>query len=702
MKIFLADLTYTQATLASDVVPAAIGGLAELLERECAVEVEIFKLPEILLSRLEQEQPNVLGLSNYIWNSTLSSKVAKIVKKYFPKIITVTGGPNIPSERDELHSFLINNLQFDFAVLKEGEIGIKNLINFLKDMNKNSNLNQITELESQGFAFLDYDNKLVMGKLARYLNLEDLPSPYLSGRLDPFLDGKFLPVLQTNRGCPFTCTFCTEGQHYWSKVQRKPLDLIRKEVSYIAKKLTQTSNPRRDLLIADSNFGMYEPDLEVAREIAKVQHELNYPTYINVATGKNKKERVLETAKIVNGAMKLAGSVQSLDEQVLLNIKRDNISPDGLLQMALEASSIGTNTYSEVILGLPGDSKEAHFDTLKKLIDAGFTTLAMYQMMLLPATEMNKIESREKYEFKSKFRLLPRCFGYFEFLGEKFYSAEIEEIVIAHKSLSEADYLSCRVLNLLVTLFYNDGVFLEFHRLIKQLNGSSFDWIYSIYQSIPDSNVQELVNSFKKDTLGELWLTYDELELATTETNLVQKAIDGLVGHNILFFYKSKSLAQWIRPLIELAATSYKNYLKNLSVTNQYLFDLIDDMFRYREAQISEILNGVNEVNFNINNLHLTQKILNELEQGKIIDLELLIRSQSSYTPESVSFELEPIKFNELNAFIQLFGDTDIGQSRILSRIFLRNFFRQPVGYKSTSKAHQSAVPSSQFGFRET
>jgi len=265
MKIFLADLTYTQATLASDVVPAAIGGLAELLERECAVEVEIFKLPEVLLSRLEQEQPNVLGLSNYIWNSTLSSKVAKIVKKYFPKIITVTGGPNIPSEKDELHSFLINNLQFDFAVLKEGEIGIKNLINFLKDMNRNSNLNQITELESQGFAFLDNDNQLIMGKLARYLNLEDLPSPYLSGRLDPFLDGKFLPVLQTNRGCPFTCTFCTEGQHYWSKVQRKPLDLIRKEISYIAKKLTQTSNPRRDLLISDSNFGMYEPDLEVAK-----------------------------------------------------------------------------------------------------------------------------------------------------------------------------------------------------------------------------------------------------------------------------------------------------------------------------------------------------------------------------------------------------------------------------------------------------
>jgi len=433
-----------------------------------------------------------------------------------------------------------------------------------------------------------------------------------------------------------------------------------------------------------------------------VQKEFNYPTYINVATGKNKKERVLETAKIVNGAMKLAGSVQSLNEQVLVNIKRDNISPDGLLQMALEAASIGTNTYSEVILGLPGDSKEAHFDTLKKLMDAGFTTIAMYQMMLLPATEMNKIESREKYGFKSKFRLLPRCFGYYEFLGEKFYSAEIEEIVISHKSLSEADYLSCRVLNLLVTLFYNDGIFLEFHRLIKQLNGSSFDWIYSIFQSIPNSNFQELVHSFKLDTLGELWSTYEELELATTETGIVQQAIEGLVGHNILFFYKSKSLSEWINPLFNLAATTYKDYLKSLSPNNFGLLSLVDDMFLYREAQISEIFSAVKSVTFDLNNLSQTQKILNELEQGKNINLELLIQSQNSNPKQSTLFELDDIKFNELKAFIELFGDTDIGRSRILSRIFLRNFFRQPTGYQSTFKQSQSAIPSSQFGLRET
>ena len=54
-------------------------------------------------------------------------------------------------------------------------------------------------------------------KIERVMDLSQIPSPYLSHRLDEFLDGKLLPITQTNRGCPFTCTFCTEGQSYWTR-----------------------------------------------------------------------------------------------------------------------------------------------------------------------------------------------------------------------------------------------------------------------------------------------------------------------------------------------------------------------------------------------------------------------------------------------------------------------------------------------------
>ena len=68
---------------------------------------------------------------------------------------------------------------------------------------------------------------------------------------------------------------------------------------------------------------------------------------------------MLEAARLVRGAIRLSGSVQSLDEEVLKNVKRANIAADQLMQLALHSADVDANSYSEVILGLPGDTKAA-------------------------------------------------------------------------------------------------------------------------------------------------------------------------------------------------------------------------------------------------------------------------------------------------------------------------------------------------------
>ena len=127
------------------------------------------------------------------------------------------------------------------------------------------------------------------------MDLTAIPSPYLSGKLDSFLDGKLLPIIQTNRGCPFSCTFCTEGQEYWLKVRAKTREVVEGEVSYISKKMNnlESSKRRSDLYIADSNFAMYKEDLDTCRVLAKERKKTGYPKYIIVSTGKNKQERIL-------------------------------------------------------------------------------------------------------------------------------------------------------------------------------------------------------------------------------------------------------------------------------------------------------------------------------------------------------------------------------------------------------------------------
>jgi len=695
MSIWLADLTYTQQSLASDVVPAAIGGLAEIAETLLGVEAKIYKIPDDLLRDLSLTQPDVLGFSNYVWNSNLSLTIARIVRQKFPEVIIVMGGPNVPSEAIELESFLRTNSQIDFAVLKEGELGLLNLLTMIRSGFTRQTPVGSFESSFDGFSFINSNNVLVHGNLVRFMNLEELPSPYLSGRLDEFLDGRFMPVIQTNRGCPFTCTFCTEGQHYWSKVRRKPTKLLQDEIEYIAEFMTG-EQARKDLLIADSNFGMYDPDQEVARTIAGVQASHGWPSYINVATGKNRKEKVIETARLVNGAMNLAGSVQSLDILVLENIKRDNISPDALLEMAFTAASIGTNTYSEVILALPGETMPSHLNTLKKLVDAGFTMIAMYQMMLLPATEMNSVETREKYDFETRFRLLPRCYGTFSFMGESFTSAEIEEIVVSHNAMSLSDYLDCRVMHFFITVFYNDGVFLEFHRLLSQIGGSSFDWIESIHNSYRGSNVESFVNEFVSDTVNELWIDRSALEVEARSVDFVERAISGEIGRNVLYFHKGRSLTRYLNETLTLAESSFLEYLHQRELLTDQLILLIKDMFVYRKAQLEDIfLCKPSTVAKLYSNLDV-EEIMDKLFRGIKFPLEFppLIDGYS----KTIELHMDASKLLEMRNFEALFGTTDAGISRTLSRVYLRNFFRSSSP-NETPEA-KSAIEPGQFGFR--
>ena len=72
---------------------------------------------------------------------------------------------------------------------------------------------------ADGAMSLSNDKKqLLIGKPISRLGLSNkvdgrdcIPSPYLSGLLDKFLNGKFIPSFETARGCPFFCTFCDQG-----------------------------------------------------------------------------------------------------------------------------------------------------------------------------------------------------------------------------------------------------------------------------------------------------------------------------------------------------------------------------------------------------------------------------------------------------------------------------------------------------------
>lgn len=673
-EIWLCDLTYTQQTISSDVMPAAIGGIATYLEAnsEYFVKTRLFKFPEKLLAALNNDSlPQAIGFSNYIWNLNLTLMFVNYIKKFNTEIIIVLGGPNFPTSYIEQEEFMRKNNNVDVYVKGEGERAFLGLVAELGKVNF-----QLEKLE-KGIPSTcrilpddSFDNAEYMDRIK---NLSEIPSPYTNGKLDEFFDGIMLPIIQTNRGCPFSCTFCVEGEKYYSKVNNNELEKIFNEIDYISQKMSgiaSVGTSRMDLHIADSNFGMYPQDVEICRYIATKQSELGYPQYINVATGKNRKDRVLECAKILNGALRLSGSVQTLDKKILLNIGRQNIKEDEVISLALEASNIGANSYSEIILGLPGDTLDSHFSTIKTIVEADFNTVALYQCMLLPGTDMATRESVNKWGMVTRFRILPRCFGVYSINGDDKSTGEIEEICVANNSLTFKDYLNCRKMHLVINLFYNDGIFKDVLRVFQENSISKYEWLKVIWEYEKSQEFNQLVELFLNETKNELWESKEDLERFIQTDSNIEKYIKGELGSNLIFKYKSIALIEYPHVLAKVAIETLSIIMSSKKL-NRHLLPLCKELIEAAQLRMTDIFNNLDSVKenkfyYDVEKFWSDKSISNPQEYALV-------------NPKKIAFILTDSQKKNINNYLEIYGNNTPGLSRILSKVYVRKLYRVPV-----------------------
>jgi DNA-directed RNA polymerase subunit F len=427
---------------------------------------------------------------------------------------------------------------------------------------------------------------------------------------------------------------------------------------------------RNDLWIVDSNFGMYGQDLETCKIIAECQNKYKWPENIQCDTGKNNKERVLNAAKLVNGAIRLSGAVQSLDKQVLINVKRSNISTDALMQMAVEAAEIDTSTKSDLILGLPGESLKTHFQSIKTVLDAGFSYIQTNQLMMLPGTELDDKKIRDQYQLKTKFRVLPRCFGHYEIDNEKIKAAEIEEICVSNNSLKFEDYIQSRKMHLLIHIFYNDGLFSTALKFLKDLDISIFRLMEIMHSNEMPEVVKELFSKFEEDTRNELWDSEEKLLEFIKKPGTIEKYISGEMGYNLLFMYKATAMNKCIADLKffvlesikQILQENQKNSKENIEFVSQILeFDLCccSNIFHNKEKNPKKIFN------YNIQSFQETKNLID------ISNLKLLY-------PKEIEFTLDSEQENIINRSTNLYGTSDLGISRILTKVFFKKLLRYP------------------------
>ena len=689
LKIYLGDLTYDTVTISAESLPLNIGYVATYCKKQFGdnVEISLFKYIKDLERVIRESPPDILGLSNYVWGKNVSYEMLDMMSEIDPHVLNVWGGPNFPLDFPSQEKFMKKYPKVDIYVPIDGEVGFANIVEQALKANSKKEIKQkVLSKPIDGCVSRGTDGKLQYTiPVIRIKKLDEIPSPYTTGILDKFFDGKLTPMMQTNRGCPFHCTFCADGKDEVNQVNSFSTERVKEELDYIVKHKHENT---RNLIFSDLNFGMYPRDQETAKYLYDMQLKHNYPDFLYLSTGKNQKEKVIKAIELLKDTMPLWMSVQSLDKDVLKSIRRDNISTDHMLALYPAIKKAGLQTRAEVILGLPGETHEKHMTTLRELIRTGMDEIQVHTCMMLDGSEMGTPNERKKWKLNTKFRLLQRDFVELS-SGKKVM--EMEEVVVSSEHMTFDEYVDLRVLAFVIYVTNRGTVYDPITTFLKQQNLDVFDYFCKIKDGINSApkSIQNVFKRFRDTTIGELWDSPEEIVANYQKDSEYQKLLNGEAGVNVMYHFLSEVISQYMDEWAKYILNIAYDFLKNSNLSNQSWEKQFNDISNFCKGTAHNTLgkdrmvtNPEFEFNYNI------------IEWLKSMD-ELPMDHFILPKPVKISFQLSDKQFKSVQKTLDMYGETIVGKSKALRMISSTNLWRRPVMEKSMQSSGRELTGSS-------
>jgi len=337
--------------------PLNIAGIASWIMKNGDYEIRILDADVLELDvqqtfeKIIEEAPDLVGFTVLTPSFLTVGKICELIKSYNKNIITVLGGTHPTAlPRDSLQ-----NKDFDFLVLGEGEVTFLDLLNALRNNKEYSSID--------GLAYRR-DNEIIINKRRELIEDIDILLPpardLLPLRKYPVSTsfGYFArnsTTLSVGRGCPFNCTYCASKIMWHQKCRIKSGGNIAREMEEIVKKYKFNN-----IEIIDDIFTLYEPKLyDTLKEIKKKRLKIRWNCYTR-ADKINK--TILQEMKSA-GCYSLMFGFESGSQKILDNINK-KVTVEQMERAYSLTKKVGIKPYPNFMIGSPGESIESVNETI--------------------------------------------------------------------------------------------------------------------------------------------------------------------------------------------------------------------------------------------------------------------------------------------------------------------------------------------------
>ncbi len=447
----------------------------------------------------KMSNPGVVAFSNYAWNVEFNKALSKRIKELYPECVIIYGGHSVRNDSTEL---LDECEWIDFLIFGEGEEPFYNLLTALAEGGDLSCVNDIAYRK---------EGTPVSTLRAAVRDISAYPSPYLTGLFDEICKNEtveLLSVIETNRGCPYKCAYCDWSAK--SKVRFFPMEKIKAELKWLSDKKIEYC------FCADANFGMFKRDIEIADYCIELKKATGYPDVFRPCYAKENDDNVFEICSKFNEYHIDKGATmayQSLSQSALENVNRNNLTMEHFSDIVKKYNYAKIPTYSELILGLPGETYDSFCDGLCKLLTAGqHNSVSVYHCEILPNSIMGSKEYIEKYEIDSK----KVKFNHIHSAEAEEEVPEYSEIVMGTSTMSKEMWVKSNLFSVTLQCFHSLGLLRCFAIYAHYEKGMSYrdyyDRLFEFVFNHPDTVFGKVLHRYKEkltDSLEGDWNYYN-------------------------------------------------------------------------------------------------------------------------------------------------------------------------------------------------